>query len=470
MFAVSLLLFCPRITNFGLSKQSMSRYATHARLARSPSKAIPRTLPTTSLLDAEGDSALASIEAEGGDPIANVQQTNLEATGRRDGEERIIISARDRSRNDSGKRSKDSSRIPKADPSEVVKYNSKTKELLFNRTQREMLWESRRKEYQATLTSIAVTLQSHLSPAAKCNTLLLLHEERVIKRRLRLRQDTYDDIFHVISAVATSVENRANSRLTVPYLNEVWVVYRYMVDSGTEPSAKIVQFVMSVLELVRVKDVDVEARAHALMLDLDARSICPSPFTLNSYFCICGVNNVMHIAVARLSDARARFHIQPNASMCAVLLQGLVRNGQVKEAVKFIATLSSVSMTEPLLNRILDVMRKSGDPLSVFTVYRAVRSSQIPISAVTIHILVQAMIDAENNSELSFVLQEMKKYRVKGDPKLLNRLLAMMLAEGLTAQHAALMRTMERSGVRIFDECRGSEKSPLTVIPTASKV
>ena len=469
MFVGTLRRFVPHATNrsaggFGLSQQVLTKYASSSSLRRRPSP-----LTTTTAVEQEEEGMWGSMASgdERQEPettsVVNAVGRDEVAAGKKRTESEWTVqqaSQQDVERKGRKVHHANSSHSPwqkklhvAVDPSEVVTFNSETKELHLTKMQRHALWEARRKEYQQVLVRIAVTLQGHLSSESKCHALLLIHEELVVKRRLRLRQDTYDDIFHVISAVATNKENRENSRLTVPYLNEVWVLYRYMIDSGTDPSAKIVQFVMSVLELVRAKNVDVEARAHSMLLDCDARSICPTDFTLHSYFNICGVNNVMHIAMSRLHEVRMKHQVQPTASMCSMMLHGLMANGQVKEAVRFVSTLDSVGLTEPLLNNVLHVMRKSGDPLSVFTAYRAVRSSQVPITKVTIHIMLQAMADANNFSELSFVLKEMKRFAIRGDVKLLNNLLGMLLKSGRKEEYEALLQTMRRQRVLVFDEC-----------------
>ncbi|KEG05423.1 hypothetical protein DQ04_22151000, partial [Trypanosoma grayi] len=292
------------------------------------------------------------------------------------------------------------------DPATVVRLDSRRRQLHLSPVQRELIWSARREQYQQMLLRMVTCLQSHLTPIEKCHTLLALHEE-VIEKRLRLRADTYDDIFHIFYAVATlgsaapaldaeeavgrnrtlasssllpaefaSASVAAASLLAGPLLQSLWTMYRYMIDSGTNPTPRIVQHMMGVLERHRAKDPIVEARAHSLMLDLDRFHLPPTEYTVAAYIGVCDSNGAMHLAVARVTDYRTRHERQASAGIYARLLFGLAHNQQYDEALACVTTIDTVAVTPHLLNAVLHVARHSRNPLSAFTFYKSVVGQQ----------------------------------------------------------------------------------------------
>lgn len=326
------------------------------------------------------------------------------------------------------------------DPALVVQVDSREKKIFLNPVQKSLVWRARRAEYQKCLTHLVHTLQSHLTPIEKCVHLLHLHETEIIPRRLRLRADTYDDIFHCFYASATLVssggsgksgshgaggrgragysaqqsahtweeaeelENIAHgegadrsggvggggaavpfSSLGVPMelssrsaavltltsaetTEEWWKMYRYMVDSGTNPTPRILQHLMGLLEQrarrlglgkalqssARARHENeeeetdgsgqhsaipssevyggspfpglavLEAKAHSLMMDADRFHFSPTTYTVNSYIFLCQVCGVMHLALARVSDLWMRWQQQPSSATYALLLHGFL--------------------------------------------------------------------------------------------------------------------------------------------------
>lgn len=460
------------------------------------------------------------------------------------------------------------------DPALVLRVDSRSRQVRLNEVQRELLWSARRAQYQDLLQRVVACLQSHRSPVEKCQTLFALHDEAV-RKRLRLRADTYEDIFHTfygvgvrrgggagqpgqtplspsaqltggdaswdrdVSGLETSVSRCgslpvelgtvdavSSTVLSAHGVEHVWEMYRYLVDSGTDPSPRTFQYVMGLLEhasvalaLARsplsragssslpVSDADdsraphrrrgrraglslVEAKAHSLMMDIDRFHLTPTEYTINSYIAVCEACDVMHLAVARVTDYHARQERQPTPGVYARLLTGLVRCGHYDDAIAVVTTMQNVGMTTYLLNAVLQAARHSRDPRSAFTFYRATffaparplqRSAErsddtrrsaprhnaatrqgsparrmaagLTPSLVTFSILAEVMQETHDYAELSFLLAEMRHYRVKGNGMLLNKLLRMMqAARRPAAEVQALRSTMVAKQVRVFDE------------------
>lgn len=375
-------------------------------------------------------------------------------------------------------------------------FDSRTNEIHLSREQEALVWEARCKQYRESLRRLVITLESHASPLEKCHRLIQLHEDLVIRQRLRLRQDTYEEIFHVFYVVANSGVaashagsdsptdesaadlQRAIHTQTAPFLNPLWTMYRYMVDSGTEPTQRIIQHVMGVLARVQSRNVDVEARAHSLMMDCDRRSFPPSDFTLSSYADVCSTNGSMHLAMARAVDARTRFETPLSAGVYTKLLTGLLKNGMMTEAQRLMGTLNGVALTPQLLNAALSAARFSKDPTSALTIYRSVQGSGIRPTVHTISILLQVIVESgasltDGSSEdgatggllaaqrrrrelmrrhIPWILREMQKYRIKGDAHMLNRILSCYVVMGERQPFEALCATMRRKQIRIFTE------------------
>ncbi|CCW65168.1 unnamed protein product, partial [Phytomonas sp. EM1] len=251
--------------------------------------------------------------------------------------------------------------------------------------------------------------------------------------------------------------------------------------------------------------VRLEAKAHALMMDLARFHLTPTEFTMNSYIAVCGGCGVMHLAVAAVADYFSRHERQPSAGIYAALLHHLLRNGQPEKALAVLTTMQNVPMTTALLNAVLHAARYSPDPASIFTFYRAiVRSSsregvaRAPASSAsrinpdlaTFSILLEGIWgdlqthlesprEAEEetggrrrrdpparetlkwrnvaNERLDFLLAEMRALRVRGNGQFLNTLLRVMLQLGRHAEARALRASMRAKHVIVFDELREEE-------------
>lgn len=528
------------------------------------------------------------------------------------------------------------------DPALVVQVDSRKKKIFLNPIQKSLIWEARRKQYQQCLETIVRTLQSHLTPVEKCLHLMHLHETQVIPQRLRLRDDTYEDIFHTFYATATLVRSHPRSSSTgggggsapfsanpssayrygaqqhaattveeaeeaeavaygeggeysgkggavsgpsfifgVPMelatrsaaaltltseetMQEWWKMYRYMVDSGTNPTPRILQHVMGLLEqrarwrLGTGKGkrkvpsptgattsaamaplpppvpglAILEAKAHSLMLDADRFHFSPTTYTVNSYIFLCQVCGVMHLALARVCDLWKRWQTQPTSATYAMLLHGFLHqrlpstgsppSPTMKEdtttsaALSVLTSMQSTPITIGLLQEILQVLRYSPDPLSAFTVYKSVMSRRTReglerpsaaaaagLIAPTLHtfsILVEVLLRVseplsmgkhvkEENRErkqsneeknhasaaaetlasspssstaaasfpkhlLTFLLQEMKRYGIRGNALVLNKILECFCRSGQWNEFRALRQTMKKRGILVFDEYR----------------
>ncbi|KPI85748.1 hypothetical protein ABL78_5197 [Leptomonas seymouri] len=440
------------------------------------------------------------------------------------------------------------------DPALVVRTDSRRRQVRLNSVQREMIWTARQQQYQGLLQRIVGCLQSHRSPVEKCQTLFALHDD-AIRQHLRLRADTYEDMFHTLYSVGVkrgggagqpgkasmsasaqlvpgdaqweselsghsaakvsggslpaelaSPAAASSTVLSAHGVEHVWEMYRYSVDSGTDPTARMLQYVMGLLEHASValavgraspsaltesrshginssrrtrsrELLLVEAKAHSLMMDADRFRLTPTEYTINSYIGICEACDVMHLALARVTDYQTRHERQPSAGTYARLITGLVRCGHYEDAMAVVTTMQNVPMSTYLLNAVLQAARHSRDPSSAFTFYRSLFVSpssplrmnekerraapparlnlRLAPSLATFSILVEVMQATHSHGELDFVLAEMQHYRIKGNGMLLNKILRLMDEGGASPKKKdALRRAMESKQIRVFDEHR----------------
>lgn len=407
------------------------------------------------------------------------------------------------------------------DPALVVHTDSHTQQVHLNPIQKELVWSARRQEYQRLLVRVVTCLHSHQTPLEKYYTLLALHDEVVLKR-LRLRADTYEDVFHLLYAVGVQgraelqlrrsgdvVEGDAaledelrgtatagNTALSAPLelrtplaasqavlgphaVEKMWSMYRYMVDSGTDPTARVVQYVMGLLERSaavyggdRGHRLRTEAKAHALMLDVDRHHLTPSEFTINSYIGVCDASSsdAMHLAAARVADYLSRHERQGAPGLYTRLLCGMLRHGHEAEALATVTTLQHTPLTNHLLNAVLQTARRSPDPSAAFAMYRAalptdsgssknhhrVAQTDRPLrpSLHTMSILLEVMRETNNYTELDFVLHEMKRYKLRGNGVLLNKLVGALVLCERRREAKLLCAQMERKHIVVFDELK----------------
>lgn len=472
------------------------------------------------------------------------------------------------------------------DPAVVVHLESATRQIHLSPIQKELVWKARRKLYQSTLVRVVSILQSHLAPIERCLLLLRLHEEVVIPERLRMRDDTYADIFHLFFATATlapstasgshklhtllacgtpygseSATNaaelvlqeavqlasgeitRSTSRLSsVPgefasraaanfiltsqeTVQQVWQMYRYMVDSGTKPNPRVLQYVMGLLEQSARRLTPrrgqssspaltaLEAKAHSLMMDADRYRFCPSQHTVHSYIYICQACGVMHLALARVVDVHTRWEQQPSSDAYALLLSGFLRQPEngAEDALRLMTTMQSAPVNHSLLHSMLMVCRSSPDPLSAFAVYRSLFRRRVGSEAShgggggegtrslgdftpTLHtfsILLKVILeynvegvasaaparpcgDADMATRrallplLQLVVKDMKLWGVRGNPAVMNDLLRAFLRCGCEREYTSLLKRMHQRGMRVFDELSNvkthhSRKRPKTL-------
>ncbi|KAG5471393.1 hypothetical protein LSCM1_01477 [Leishmania martiniquensis] len=459
------------------------------------------------------------------------------------------------------------------DPALVVHIDSRRRQVRLNDVQRELIWTARQEQYHRLLQRVVACLQSHRSPIEKCQTLYGLHDE-VIEKHMRLRADTYEDMLHTLYSVGVQRGGgagqpgkgslslsagpvsggavwedcswkedlplgvggalpaelarplAASSTVLSPHgIEKVWEMYRYLVDSGTDPTPRILQYVMGLLEHASVSLAVarshsaansggipatpgrrgarssglllVEAKAHSLMMDADRFHLAPTEYTVNSYIAICEACDVMHLAVARVTDYQTRQERQASPGMYARLLTGLVRCGHYTDAMAVVTTMQNVAMTTYLVNAVLQAARYSRDPASVFTFYRALffvpsnplrvgrdrhtergssagkapslgRASPTSRSATglapslaTFSIMAEVMLQTQDYTELTFLVAEMRHYGVRGNGLLLNKLLKMMHIAGRPPSEVrALQSAMDAKQVRVFDENRSGGHAP----------
>lgn len=402
------------------------RYVRDWKLLKMPEAPSPATMEELQLEEAaEQERELAHQEAVGGKRLASLMDAPMMDVA----EEAISAT----------------------DPILDVKMDPRSQRPKFTAEQNEFLWEARKKEYSKMLHKFKIVLSSHLTEVDKCHQLLALHDV-AMRKRLRMIDSIYDSVFHTFLVGLPQLGGGGGNKGVAPMLNQVWRVYRYMIDSGTNPTPKIHQHMMMILESVRSKNAEVEAKAHALMLDNDRFKTIPTEYTLQHYISICSHNGCMHIAMTRYTDARGRLQLMTSASLCSNMLRGLLLNDQIEEAVQFVQALDSVAMTDHLLNSVMQVMRRTKDPSSCFTMFRAIRGSGLPPSLSTVSTLLDVCYEINDFSEVPFILQLMKQYGVKGDERFSNKMLVALHRAGMPDVGDRFEKSLRKFGVRIYGE------------------
>lgn len=327
----------------------------------------------------------------------------------------------------------------------------------LSREQKQLLWNDRKETYSIVHRKMLIALESHHSEMDKTLLLMELHDV-LIKQRLRLRPEVYVDILATAFVALTGPEHYTNNnRNRITLLEELWVMYQYCIDSGSDPTPKLIQNMMRILSLSRVADMNVETKAHRLMLDSDRFKLIPTNLCLSTYFLVCGINNAMHLAVARLVDCKTRLEVIVTTDMVKNIMEGFRRNNRCDDGLKFLTTVSNVPVTSSLLSTIVHTARGSSNPLSSFTFYKSLRQTDIKPDGRIINSLLQAQEVADDYSNTRFILSEMMRHRVRLETDPLNRMLIALEKAGLQTDFAKLFTTMRRHGKTIYLERFGTE-------------
>jgi len=333
----------------------------------------------------------------------------------------------------------------------VSKDNAVTADML-TAEQKHLLWEDRKRTYSIVHRKMLLALESHHSEMDKLFLLMELHDI-IIQKRLRMRCEVYEDILATAFTALTGPEHyTSNNRSTVTMLEELWVMYNYCVDSGTDPSPKLIQNMMRILSLCATTNPDVEAKAHRLMLDSDRFKLIPKTTALSTYFAVCARNNAMHIAVSRLVDAKSRLEVTPTATMVYTIMNGFRLNKRADDGIRFLTTVSNTPITKELFSEVIHTAKESSNPLSAFTFYRSMRQSSLRPDVRVMTSLIIAMEVAGDYTDAKFVLSEIMAHRVKLENDQLNRLLLALQHGGNEAEFCKLFASMSRTGKALYTE------------------
>ncbi|CAJ16060.1 hypothetical protein, conserved [Trypanosoma brucei brucei TREU927] len=246
---------------------------------------------------------------------------------------------------------------------------------------------------------------------------------------------------------------------SVPFLNHMKRLYFHSRQTHVAPTPLVLEYVMTALGNVTTADSRVFHLANRLLLDADKYVILPTRTTYAAFFTICSLHNAMPFALSRFKDAVVNLHVAVDATMASAILEGLVQNGLVEEAVLLLARLQHVPMDVQLLNTALEVLLLSKQPQSCFSAFEAVRHSGVEPTADTYTLLLLACERSGLWGNTTAILADMQMRRVKGDGRTLNLLLKGLLTERLHGYSRQLYETMVNKNVEVWPALESHMKS-----------
>jgi hypothetical protein len=302
----------------------------------------------------------------------------------------------------------------------------------------------RRAIRHAVAQKIAAVTTSHRKPLDKCLVLLQIYKQLIRPLKVQLPASAYEEYFHAFAtatlvAVGEEKLERQMSRLSglngnhsllgsrifsSQTLQEVWEVYMDMQARGVQPTDQMLVSMMNVLaHSTRGRDVGVEAKAHALMMEAARYQLHVDEKLLMQYTLVCNRNNAMHIAVGYYADFAGRLEQQPSSSFTNEVLKGLLANDQIAEALRFISTMGAVPVSNGLLKNMLVTYLRAGNPGACFSAYKAFfgKGQHIPSLEImqTLCKAMSAVVEpTEKEPHLYFILQQLAKYRIGITPSM----------------------------------------------------
>lgn len=319
--------------------------------------------------------------------------------------------------------------------------------------QRYLVWQDRKNKYSALHRKILITLESHHTLMDKALLLLELHDI-VIRNRIRLRADMYEDIFFAMKLAVPyyNLDLKMKPVNSTTMLTEGWTMYRYALDSGTNPTPHMLEKMMSFLNTTRVVSADIESKAHQVMLDVDKYKLRPTAHFLNQYYHICTRNNATHIAVMKLVEAKKKHEIPPSHNDVALILQGFRAEGRADDGLKFLSNISTITVSSSLLEAIVHVARDSKNPISAFTFYKSMAPAGFRPGHRIIGSLLQVQEATNNFTNTLFLLEEVVKYKVQLIELHINMLLVALTRIRAKKEFSKLVATMHAHGKNIHTE------------------
>jgi len=306
------------------------------------------------------------------------------------------------------------------------------------------MWNQRNEQFARAQRQVKIAVTSHLPQEEKCLKLIELFRDAKANG-LQFRTQTYEDIFEVLLATPYHADQ------PFPFIEQLFDMYHYMKGTFAAPSPKLVEYLMSALSRYRTPSQSFESRAHKLMMDADRYTLLPTRYTFSYYFDICGINNVMHIAVSRFVDARDKLAIQPDEGMCTTLIRGLVKNNQVEEAVAFISKMYAVPIDVFLMDAIVEAFAQSADPLAAFSAYRSMLGSGVVPSSYTFWYLMIACERSQHWHETTYVLEQMHRLGIKGSSATLSAILKGLCIIGQKELAKKMYLTMKRQRIPVWE-------------------
>nr|CCC89304.1 unnamed protein product [Trypanosoma congolense IL3000] len=245
----------------------------------------------------------------------------------------------------------------------------------------------------------------------------------------------------------------------VPFLDAMKRLYFYARQTHVAPTPLVLEHIMTTLVAVTARDSGVFHLANRLLLDADKYVVLPTRTTYAAFFTICSLHNAMAFALARFRDAVVNLHVAVDAAMATALLEGLVQNGLVEEAVLLLARLQHVPMDVQLLNKSLEVLLLSKQPQACFAAFEAVQTSDVKPTAETYTLLLLACERSGLWGHTTAILADMQRRRVKGDGRTLNLLLKGLLTLRLNDYSRQLYETMVNKNVEVWPALESHMKS-----------
>eukprot|EP00758_Cryptobia_borreli_P004417 Tbor_TRINITY_DN4360_c0_g1::TRINITY_DN4360_c0_g1_i1::g.7841::m.7841 len=205
------------------------------------------------------------------------------------------------------------------------------------------------------------------------------------------------------------------------------------------------------------KGYDLYNFAHRIIADSERFAVLFSRKTYVMYFDLCAHFDDMGTALWRLSHIQERLNITPSPQMLCSVQRGLLKNGNVEEALMFVGKISKVELTLPLLNSTLEIFLMSSDPRACFTVMESIRENTDSMYSVTpneetFSLLLLACESMNEWSEAPRLLREMQVLKIRGDITCLNLMLKGLLKNGLNEYAFQLRRVMIKKKIQVWPQ------------------
>ncbi|KAG5506417.1 hypothetical protein JKF63_05920 [Porcisia hertigi] len=299
-----------------------------------------------------------------------------------------------------------------------------------------------------------------------CESVMLLYSHASFLRRLEGPTTQHADGTHGAARLpeGSGVAGTAAVPLMpqdVPLLDDMRRLYNHQKRCFVSPTPLSLEHLMTTLSVITAPSSTAFHLANRLLLDADKFVLLPTRTTYTAYFTVCHVNNAMQFAMARYTDAVHALEMPVDAPMLTALLKGLNESGYVEEAVALLSRLQRVAVSTALLNASLETLLLSEQPLSCFSLYKAMQGSSVKPNADTYSLLLLACEKSQQWGRATMILSDMQRRRVRGNEQTLNLLLKGLLHERLHSFAAQLYHTMLAKKVPLWPALESGVQSLL---------